>query len=464
MRKFLFICLSLLAVSGLMFAQNVDLKGKKIEMKILGIGGWFPSSLGVEMAPLFNDYAKKNYGYEVSFSLDEAPFETLYQKAASSLATKSDEYNIIISDSQWLGAFAKPGWIVKLNDIIDKTPELKAIKWYNDVVSDTYMNYPQGTKALYGFPQEGDVMVLYVRKDMVEDPKEQAAFKAKYGIKLPSTFDDFAKLSMEDFQKVTAFFTRPDKGLYGFNMHTSKVYDYVSGAAYNWLRSLGGEIWDAKTSNVWGILNTPANVKAFDSYLSMFKYMPPGSTDVQNGSQLDLWNNGKVFSTFMWAAVGSFMQKVPTMIVPLPKLGKDGKRIASMGGQPWVINAFNDKEHMQVAIDFMKWWYMDSTQVEFAKRGGNPCTAAALNNPALLDMTPQMRAYKYMLPLGRDFWHDPMYSEMLAVQQEAWSAVITGQVKNSLDVFNYIAYTQQKILFEAGSTKTPPPSKVYTLK
>ncbi len=106
-------------------------------MKSLGIGGWFPSALGVEMAPLFNEYAKENYGYNVEFSLEEAPFETLYQKAASSLATKSDEYNIIVSDSQWIGGFAEPGWIVKLNDIIEDNPELKNIKWYCNSVVDT---------------------------------------------------------------------------------------------------------------------------------------------------------------------------------------------------------------------------------------------------------------------------------------------------------------------------------------
>lgn len=92
------------------------LAGKKIDMNILGIAGWLPSSLGVKMSPLFADYVKQRYGYDVSFGFAEAPFSDLFQKAATSLATKSQEYNIIISDSQWLGALAKPGWILKLND------------------------------------------------------------------------------------------------------------------------------------------------------------------------------------------------------------------------------------------------------------------------------------------------------------------------------------------------------------
>ena len=109
-------------------ADRVDLKGEKITMSILGIAGWFPSKLGVEMSPAFAEYAKEKYGYDVKFTFEEAPFETLFQKAAASLATRSDDYNIIVSDSQWLGGFAAPGWIVKLNDMIDNNPDLKAIE------------------------------------------------------------------------------------------------------------------------------------------------------------------------------------------------------------------------------------------------------------------------------------------------------------------------------------------------
>jgi ABC-type glycerol-3-phosphate transport system substrate-binding protein len=84
-----------------------------------------------------------------------------------------------------------------------------------------------------------------------------------------------------------------------------------------------------------------------------------------------------------------------------------------------VINAFNDADQMQVAIDFMKWWYSKETQTEFAKRGGNPADKATLDAPGFDDLQPHFHAYRYMLEgNSRDFWHDPNYSEMLAAQQE----------------------------------------------
>jgi hypothetical protein len=74
--KFLFV---LLVCAGMLipisaFADRVDLKGEKITMSILGIAGWFPSKLGVDMSPAFADYAKKKYGYDVQFTFEEAPF------------------------------------------------------------------------------------------------------------------------------------------------------------------------------------------------------------------------------------------------------------------------------------------------------------------------------------------------------------------------------------------------------
>jgi multiple sugar transport system substrate-binding protein len=124
----LVICLGMF-IPAFALAERVNLKGEKITMSILGIAGWFPSKLGVDMSPAFAEYAEKKYGYKVQFTFEEAPFTSLFQKAAASLATKSDDYNIIVSDSQWLGGFAAPGWIVKLNDMIEKNRSSGTIKW-----------------------------------------------------------------------------------------------------------------------------------------------------------------------------------------------------------------------------------------------------------------------------------------------------------------------------------------------
>lgn len=445
--------------------QEHPLKGQSIQMAILGIGGWLPSRLGVDMSPLFAEYAKQNFGYDVTFTFAEAPFSALFQKAAASLATKSQEYNLIIVDSQWLGALAEPGWIVKIGDVIKENPELD-IEWWDPVVKNTYMVYPDGTDELWGLPEEGDVIVLFVRKDLFGDQKERDAFKAKYGADLPQTFEDFEKLTMDEFEKIAEFFTRPDQDLYGTAMQYQKEYDFMTMYLYPFMFSLGGDIWDPKERRIYGIINSDVNAQAMEWNKRMLKYQPPGAINYGISEETDAFTQGKVATAFQWAAVGLVMikpeMKDKIMVVPPPAFKRaDGtvRRIYSIGGQPWVINKFNDDAHMRVAIDFLKWWYLPDTQLEFAKRGGNPCVKATLETPGFDDIQPWFRAYKYMLRTenARDFWHEPKYSEMLAVQQEGWTAFASGQVTDAKNTLEWIACEQQKIMYEAGRSEIAPP-------
>ncbi len=448
-------------------AQQEDhpLAGKSIDMTVLGIGGWLPSSLGADMAKeLFRPYAKENYDYDVSFSFSEAPFSQLFQKAASSLATRSNEFNIIISDSQWLGAFAEPGWIVNMNDVIADNPELD-IDWYDPIVVSTYMTYPDGSDQLWGLPQEGDVMALFLRKDLFENPDEQKAFEAEYGRPLPTTFEDFEALTMSEYEDVAKFFTRPDDELYGSAMQFAKEYDFASMNLYPFMFSMGGDIWDQDTGQVQGILDSEINAEAMVWNKRMLDYMPPGAQNYGIAQVVDIFAQGKVASAFQWAAVGLGMindeNRDDVMVVPPPVFERaDGTmdRTYAMGGQPWVLNAFNTPDQQRVAIDFLKWWYLPETQVEFARRGGNPTTKEAMTDPEFESINPWNRAYKYMLQedRARDFWHEPVYSEMLSTQQEAFTAFTSGQVDDPLKALVWVACEQQKILNDAGRSDIEP--------
>ncbi len=453
-------------------AEPHPLAGQKIQMSILGIAGWLPSSLGVQMSPLFNDYVKDRYGYEVEFSFAEAPFSDLFQKAATSLATRSQEFNIIISDSQWIGALAEPGWILNLNDVISANPDLQ-IDWYSQTVVDTYMLYPDGSKKVWGLPQEGDTIALFLRKDLLTDAGERSAFEAKYGRPLPQTFEDFEKLTMGEFEDVAAHFNRPDEQLWGTAMQYSRVYDFVTCYLYPFMFSQGGDVWDPNTGQVQGILDSDTNARAMTQMKDWLKYQPPGAVNYGIAEQIDVFTQGKVFSCFQWAAVGLAMiteemaAKDQVLVVAPPKHGSGAAadRIYTMGGQPWVINSFNDEDKMRVAIDFMNWWYQPDTTLEFARRGGNPCDKATLSRSDFDRINPWNRAYKYMLEPGRsrDFWHHPKYAEMLAVQQEAFTSYMTGLTADPKQALAYAACSQQSILYDYGAASTAPTGACATI-
>ncbi len=474
MRKFvpLLVVLALLVSPTLTFAQgggDHPLAGQTIDMAILGIGGWIPSSLAVDLATSqFAPYALENYGYTVNFTFQEAPFSNLFQKAATSLATGSQEFNIIVSDSQWLGALAEPGWIVNVSDLIASGHPEFDIEWFDPVVSKAYQYYPDGSDTIWGLPETGDVVVLYVNKEMLLNPDERAAFSAEYGWELPETYEDWYDIDFDQFEQIAAFFTRPEEDLYGTAMQYSKEYDFMTMFLYPFMFSMGGDIWDPATGDVYGILNSDVNAAAMEVNRRWLNYQPPGALNYGIPDVVDVFTQDKVFSGFQWAAMGAGMIPPGTedkymVVVPPGYRMEDGsvRRIYSIGGQPWVINAFNDEAHMRVALDFLTWWYLPETQLAFAEGGGNPATAAAMNAEGFEDINVWNRAYKDMLTeaTARDFWHEPTYSEMLAIQQEGWTAYASGQVNDAANTLNWIACQQQEILYDAGRTMTDAPAE-----
>lgn len=440
------------------------LKGRNLEISILGISEWYPSELIGAIAPQFSDYAKEKYGYDVSVSYVGSSVWTLLEKVSASLSTGSQEFNIVVIDSQWLGTLAENGWIVPVNELVKKYPELN-IEWWDPVIKAAYMEYPMESGQLWGFPQEADVIALFVRKDFFADPAERKAFKSKYNIDLPQTFRDFEGLSMQNFEKIAAFFTRPEKGFYGTVMQYSKKYDFMTMYLYPFMFSLGGRVWDPKEQRIYGIINSDINAEAMRWNRRMLAYQPPDAIHYGISENRDAFVQGKVATAFQWAAMGMAMiteeNKDKVLVVPPPGFKqKNGslRRVYSIGGQPWVVNAFNDKAHMRAVVDFLQWWYLPEIQLEFARRGGNPAVKSTLKSPGFDELQPWFSTLKYMLTKKRskDFWHHPKYMEMLEIQQKAFTAYASGKIDDPNLTLEYIACRQQKILFDYGSSKYSP--------
>ena len=240
------------AADPLMGTQGDEMKGKKISMSFAVIAGWPPSQAPIELFPDFAKFAKEKYGYDVEAKKTEAGFDALFQKIAPTLASKSQEYNIMVSDSQWLGALSEPGWIVKADDVFAKVPELD-IEPYSSLVRNTYQIYPDGSNTRWGFPQMPDTQGLFVRKDMLDDAKNKEEYKAKTGKDFPAAdYDSLAKLTIQDWEPIWDFFAAKMSGG-GTAIMQSKTYDFFSCAFHTYIYATGGDIWDPKTGSAAGV-------------------------------------------------------------------------------------------------------------------------------------------------------------------------------------------------------------------
>ena len=94
---------------------------------------------------------------------------------------------------------------------------------------------------IYGFPDDGDVFLMYYRRDIFEDPAVQKAFKDKTGkdLSVPKTWADFDVVgaALTDILK--------SKGIYGASFFRQPPY-----AMYMFeerFRNEGGKFFDADT-------------------------------------------------------------------------------------------------------------------------------------------------------------------------------------------------------------------------
>jgi multiple sugar transport system substrate-binding protein len=117
---------------------------------------------------------------------------------------------------------------------------------------------------------------------------------------MPQTFEDFEALTFEEFEQMAAFFTRPDEDLYGTVMQYSKEYDFMTMYLYPFMFSLGGDIWNPKTREVWGVLNSEENAKGMEwnkRFCSTSRRARSASVSLKSR----VFTQNKVFSAFQWA-------------------------------------------------------------------------------------------------------------------------------------------------------------------
>ncbi|WP_426773483.1 extracellular solute-binding protein, partial [Pseudomonas aeruginosa] len=128
-------------------------------------------------------------------------------------------------------------------------------------------------------------IILY-RKDLFEDAKNKADFKAKYG------YDLAAPTTWKQYQDISAFFTKD--GMFGT--------DVKGGVETEWLAHVlqagSPMVLDANNKVV---IDNAAHKEALDFYTSLVKDAPSGAAQVDWAAAQNLFNQGKTAMTRFWA-------------------------------------------------------------------------------------------------------------------------------------------------------------------
>ncbi len=388
----------------------------------------------------------KDFTAETGIAVDvvQIPWGNFQDKVFTAFVGKSDLYDIVIGDSQWLGRNSVGGHYIDMTDWINENIDVDSI--YGPAMT-AFAEYPKGSGKYWALPAEVDAAGYVYRKDLFEDPTEMKNFQAKYGYALapPKTYSQL--------RDIAEFFTRPEQDLYGIATWYSKQYDGITMGFQQVMWSFGGSYGDPKDFKVKGHINSDDAIKALDFYTDLLKFAPPDAPNYYWQETLNAYISGKVAMGMNYFAFFPGIVNPDTNPLSHDKsgffvapAGPKGHYI-SIGGQGMSISAYSKNE--DIAKQYLKWFMQKSVQEKWAKLGGFTPLKEVLESDTFKTATPFNEAFAASFPYLRDFWAVPEYAELLEVCQTNWSEAIT-KIKSAKDALNSIARKHEEIFEDAG--------------
>jgi multiple sugar transport system substrate-binding protein len=403
---------------------------------------WDPANY---LQELVKDYEKQS---GVTVKVETTPWPDFQTKAFREFAARGDAYDMVVGDSQWLGAGSTGGHYVELTDFFKKHGVDKSMA---PATVQSYAEYPKGGGKYWAIPLEGDATGWSYRMDWFADPKEKAAFKKKYG------YDLAVPQTWAQMRDIAEFFHRPSEKRYGIAIYTDNSYDALVMGYENVLFGYGGELGDYKTYQVKGIINGKTAVDALSFYKELYQFTPPG------WGKVFFMENNQAITEGLAAMSMNYFAFFPALTNPAtnkhakvtgyfanPK-GPTGARFAALGGQGISIIKYSKKQ--AAATKFLEWFIRDDVQEKWAELGGYTCNAKVLKSDKFRKATPYNEAFYQTMFMVKDFWAVPEYAELLDSMNKRLHPFVVGNKGTAQEALNGVANDWEAAFKKYGRIK-----------
>jgi multiple sugar transport system substrate-binding protein len=298
--------------------------------------------------------------YGIDLELIGIPVTELFDKEVLELSTGTGAYCLMQINPGWMGDYVD--YLLPLDDYMERwDPAWEDVHEGFRVWENTY----EGKR--YSLTMDGDIILGYYRKDLFEDPDEQAAFQAEYGYDLapPATWDQLTDIN--------AFFTR-DRD----NDGRLDMWGYADqakrGRSFYWflLRYIGFSSPDPQyfePETMTPLINSAAGVAALEHYIATVEAGPPGVLGWEWDELFTAFMQGNIAMSLHWPDEG-LNKQVLLSNVPEARMGyflppgveQDGqlyRRSMTFGG--WILGLAKDCPDPEAAYTVM--WHMLSPEV-----------------------------------------------------------------------------------------------------
>lgn len=323
------------------------------------------------MASFVKDFEDKNCAKVTVVNIDNSQ---LYNKQVIEMVGQTGAYDVVTLETAEKAEFAENGFIVPMTKFFADKKDLL------DDVAPILRGMTVGYKGdVWGLPYYTYSAGMFIRQDLIDDPTEKAAFKAKYGYELtdPQTWDQH--------RDIAEFFTRKagDK----LKGETLKKDFYGIGL----MAGPFPEIQDELSAPLWGMgsdwLNAEGKVpvddveKVMTQYVELMKFAPPAALTVTYDGVMNQMKDGQIAETH-----GFFLDQWPNAVkteelVPGAKMAAieaPAKR-AYVGGFLLAVSA--SSAHPDMAMKFVAHIGGKDIQRQFAELGGASTVTSVLTDP-----------------------------------------------------------------------------------
>jgi len=219
----------------------------------------------------------------ISSNVVELSHPDQYSKPIAEHIAQSGAFDILDIEPAWIPSLADGGVIAPIDDLVAKYMNPADLDDYHPL----YKFLPTYKGKRWGFFDDGDMFALYYRKDLFEDPKLQAAYKAKFNqeLRVPATWDEYDQVA----QFITDQLAPNVYGAAHFRKAGSPGNQFAFAQEF---RANGGVFFDAKTMQAQ--LAAPAGVTTLQQMIAANKASLPGNNDLDAVAQWAAWLQGKV--------------------------------------------------------------------------------------------------------------------------------------------------------------------------
>ena len=305
---------------------------------------------------LVNKYVEET-GNEVE--LNVTPFAGMLEKSRNAVQATESEFDILNLNEQWYMQFYADGLVTPMSEIdpnFELDPQIIEYEWATRW--DPELGYSTSDGEIYGLPINGNIMLLFYRKDLFEEN----------GIAVPQTWDEV---------KAAAQILNDPPNMYGYIIRTNPPNWEFQGV----LAGYGGRLitLDESTGEWEVTINNEAGQKAIATWLELGRtYGPPNYADIGQPDMAGLMMAGNAAQfVLVGAAAPGFDNPEQSLVI-----GKVGATVlpgemegghATMSGI-WVMGIPHNlpDERKQAALTFLNWALTKDAQMLYALSGAIP--------------------------------------------------------------------------------------------